>query len=204
MIGTELAPGLWRWTDYHPDWREDVGCVALLRGDDLVLVDPLLSAEDEWEKLARASQGRALHVVLTVHWHARSAAEVLARFPQARVWAHATGAAPVRRRTPVTDTFRPGDPLPAGIEAYPGRPRNEVVFWDTAAGAVLPGDVLLGDPDGGVRMCPASWLPSSATIGQLREKLLPLLDLPVEMVLVSHGEPVLSDGHAALAAALDT
>jgi hypothetical protein len=31
----------------------------------------------------------------------------------------------------------------------------------------------------------------------------PLLDLPIEMVLVSHGEPVLSDGRHALARALD-
>jgi hypothetical protein len=29
-----------------------------------------------------------------------------------------------------------------------------------------------------------------------------MLDLPVEMVLVSHGEPVLHDGHAALERAL--
>jgi hypothetical protein len=32
--------------------------------------------------------------------------------------------------------------------------------------------------------------------------LRPLLDLPVEMVLVSHGEPVLRDGRNALARAL--
>jgi hypothetical protein len=29
----------------------------------------------------------------------------------------------------------------------------------------------------------------------LAEALRPLLDLPVEAVIVSHGEPVLSDGH---------
>ena len=51
-------------------------------------------------------------------------------------------------------------------------------------------------------MCPRGWLPQSATIEQLREKLEPLLDLPVEMVLVSHGEPVLADGRDALAKAL--
>ena len=38
---------------------------------------------------------------------------------------------------------------------------------------------------------------------QLREALRPLLDLPVEMVLVSHGEPVLRGGRNAIARALD-
>jgi hypothetical protein len=40
------------------------------------------------------------------------------------------------------------------------------------------------------------------TRADLRAALLPLLELPVEMVLVSHGEPVLSDGHTALERAL--
>ena len=34
------------------------------------------------------------------------------------------------------------------------------------------------------------------------EELRPLLELPVERVLVTHGEPVLEDGHEALAKAL--
>jgi hypothetical protein len=38
---------------------------------------------------------------------------------------------------------------------------------------------------------------------QLRKALQPLLELPVEMVLVSHGEPVLSGGREALVRALD-
>ncbi len=51
-------------------------------------------------------------------------------------------------------------------------------------------------------MCPHGWLPQSATIEQLRGKLEPLLELPVEMVLVSHGEPVLVDAGEALGKAL--
>ena len=37
---------------------------------------------------------------------------------------------------------------------------------------------------------------------ELSDALRPLLDLPVEMVLVSHGEPVLSGGREAIACAL--
>jgi hypothetical protein len=37
---------------------------------------------------------------------------------------------------------------------------------------------------------------------ELRAALAPLVELPVERVLVSHGEPVLENGHAALSRAL--
>jgi hypothetical protein len=40
-------------------------------------------------------------------------------------------------------------------------------------------------------------------VADLATRLRPLLDLPIESVLVSHGEPVLTDGRAALADALD-
>ncbi|HEY9456357.1 MAG TPA: hypothetical protein VIQ56_00485, partial [Gaiella sp.] len=55
---------------------------------------------------------------------------------------------------------------------------------------------------GGVRLCPESWLPSGVGHAELRTALAPLLELPVERVLVSHGVPVLAGGHDALAKAL--
>jgi hypothetical protein len=76
-----------------------------------------------------------------------------------------------------------------------------------AAESVAVGDVLLGagakprDTGEPLRLCPERWL-GKATHGDLRESLAPLLEYPVESVLVSHGEPVLSGGAAALAAAL--
>jgi hypothetical protein len=54
-------------------------------------------------------------------------------------------------------------------------------------------------------MCPQSWLeylPTRLTVDRLRDLLMPLLDLPIELILVSHGEPVLAGGHAQLRAAL--
>jgi hypothetical protein len=54
-------------------------------------------------------------------------------------------------------------------------------------------------------MCPESWLghlPGAFTLGDLRAALAPVADLPVEMVLVSHGEPVLRGGAAAVRKAL--
>lgn len=69
------------------------------------------------------------------------------------------------------------------------------------------GDVLLGAgakphaTDEPLRLCPERWL-GKATHEDLRSSLAPLLDLPVERVLVSHGEPVLGGGGRALATVL--
>jgi hypothetical protein len=61
--------------------------------------------------------------------------------------------------------------------------------------------VLLGGPEG-VRVCPDSWLGERSSPASIRNALRPLLDLPVERILVSHGEPVLEHGREALERAL--
>jgi glyoxylase-like metal-dependent hydrolase (beta-lactamase superfamily II) len=103
----------------------------------------------------------------------------------------------------VTDVFRAGDPLPAGIRSFASGRATEVVYWIAEHRALVTGDVLLGDGEGGLRLCPEPWLPSSVRHGQLRRALRPLVELPVKSVLVSHGEPVLASGRKALARALD-
>jgi glyoxylase-like metal-dependent hydrolase (beta-lactamase superfamily II) len=199
-LGEELRPGLRRWTAYHPDWKERVGCVAIDRDGELILVDPQLEA-DQWPLLEAAARGQRAHVLITVHWHARSAAEVAARLPGARVWAHSRDRAAVGRRVEVTDVFRPGDPLPGGLAAIVTRPRTEVLLWDEPTRALLVGDALVAD-EGGLRTCRAGWLPASTSLEELREALRPVLDLPVELVLVSHGDPILCGARAALRRAL--
>ena len=45
MVVLELAPGLWRWTAYHEEWKEDVGSVYCETRDGVVLIDPLVPPE---------------------------------------------------------------------------------------------------------------------------------------------------------------
>jgi glyoxylase-like metal-dependent hydrolase (beta-lactamase superfamily II) len=203
MLGEQLHPGLWRWSAYHEEWKRDVASFALLRGEDLVLIDPLL-APQQWPSLEEAVTGRALHVLLTIHWHARSAGGIAARFPQARVWAHSRNRAATARRTPVTDVYGLDDALPAGLMALAARPRSEVLFWEPRARALVVGDALLGDGERGegLHTCPGSWLPQSTSLADLRRALQPALELPVEMVLTSHGASVVTDGASQLAQAL--
>jgi glyoxylase-like metal-dependent hydrolase (beta-lactamase superfamily II) len=200
MLGEELRPGLWRWTAHHEEWKKEVAAVAIASETALVLVDPLLVG-DRWEELERGVGNRELHVLLTIHWHARSAAEVAERFSGARIWAHSRNRAAVDRRAPVTDVFRIGDVLPAGLVPLEVRPRSEVLFWHPGTRALVAGDALLGDGEkgAGLHTCPASWLPKSTDLAELREALRPALDLPVELVLPSHGAPVLCSAKRALA-----
>jgi hypothetical protein len=143
-----------------------------------------------------------VHVLVTVFWHTRSTREVVERY-SARVWAPARGKQAIARRAgAVTDAFGEADALPGGVVACRTVRAAEVVYWLQNYRALVPGDVLLGDGAGGIRLCPQSWLPRTRTQTQLAESLRPLLELPVERVLLSHGEPVLANAHAALAAAL--
>lgn len=203
MLGKELRPGLWRWTAHHEEWKKEVAAVAVETSGELVLIDPLLVGE-QWDALEAGLEGRRLHVLLTIHWHARSAREIASRFPAARVWAHSRNRAAVSRRAPVTDVFRIGDELPAGFVALEARPRSEALFWEPRSRALIVGDALLGDGEkgGGLHTCPAGWLPESTDLEDLRAALRPALDLPIELVLPSHGSPVLTAAREELSRAL--
>jgi glyoxylase-like metal-dependent hydrolase (beta-lactamase superfamily II) len=191
----EIASGVRRWTAYHEYWEEHVGSLALETDDGVVLIDPI----DPPRNLRSPD-----HVLLTVFWHGRSTSELKPK----RVWAHTRSAQPLRNRgVQVTDAFRPGDELPGGLEAFATARVNEVVFWLPTQRSLAVGDVLLGAgakpraTRDALRLCPERWL-GKATHDDLRETLEPLLALPVQRVLVSHGEPVLRGGKTALARVL--
>ena len=204
----EIDDGLWRWTAHHPEWNEDVGCTYVATEDGAVLIDPLVPPEDTakfWKALDRdvkRMKGR-VHVLVTVFWHARSAAEMRERY-DARIWAVKSGKAAIARRTgAVTDPFAIGDELPGGIEACRTARAAEVVYWVPEHSALVPGDVLIADGKGGAKMCPADWLPAKVTHRDLAASLRPLLDLPVRRILLSHGRPVVTGGGRALERALE-
>ena len=204
-----VADGLWHWTTYYEEWRQDVGCTYYEAPDAVVLIDPLVPAEPSeadrfWEALDRDVK-RAnvpVHVLVTVFWHTRSAADVVARYDGRLHVARRARAAIERRAHVVTDPFRPGDTLPGGVEALASGRATEVVYWIPQHRTLVPGDVILGADDNGLRLCPESWLPAGVGHAKLRAALEPLRDLPVERVLVSHGEPRARERPAKLAAAL--
>jgi hypothetical protein len=185
----EIAPGLHYWTASHPgwdpdgepgspaDWPEQVGCT--LYGN--VFIDPQVP-EELWPALDEVVAGREVVVLTTIRFHGRSREAVLERYGGT-------------------------EDVPRVVDAFPIAGFQETIFWLPAPRALVPGDLLIGDGEGGVRMCPESWLrgylpDEGARIAELRAALLPLLELPVEHVLCSHWEPVIGGGHAALERAL--
>jgi glyoxylase-like metal-dependent hydrolase (beta-lactamase superfamily II) len=223
----QIAAGLWRWTAPHPDWKPEkggpggwermVGSIYYEAPEAAVLFDPMAppagspAAVKFWAALDRDVErlARPVAVLLANHYHVRSAAEVYERYrasPGASVWAHEAAAIEL----PVARRFVAGSALPGSVRAFSitGMNAEETVFYIPAHRAVVPADTILGAGAGKLRVAPASWAESSDA-GQaryrerFRSELRRLLDLTIDRVLVSHGEPVLEHGHRALAEALE-
>jgi hypothetical protein len=194
----EIAPGLLRWTAPHPnwnpqaahgsaeDWDQYVGSVLYEMPDAVALIDPLLPSEDRTELLRwldRRIATRSVSILTTIRWHRRDREELAERY----------------RST----TLRAWNAVPPGVKPRPLRGAGETMFWLPGVATLVSGDRLIGAPGGGLRVCPQSWLDDvHVNRPELAELLRSLVELPVERVLVSHGEPVLRDGRAALVRAI--
>jgi hypothetical protein len=195
LDAAQIVPGLWRWTAPHPawepgaepesvgDWPEEVGSVLFESREGLaVFVDPQLPRDPEpfWAWADAHVGERPVHVVSTVRWHERSRDALAARYAAA-------------------------DEAPGDVELLPFPRLGETIVWLPEQQALVPGDRIIGAPGGALRLCPQSWLgfgPERPTVDEMRGLLRPLADLPVERVLVSHGEPVLAGAREALRSAL--
>jgi glyoxylase-like metal-dependent hydrolase (beta-lactamase superfamily II) len=63
--------------------------------------------------------------------------------------------------------------------------------------ALVFGDSLIAGP-----RVSETWVEEGASVEDYKETLRPLVDLPVELLLLTHGPPVVSDARSRLAAAL--
>ena len=187
----EIRPGLKRWAGPHPEFDPAEGDLdasytdvasALFHADDaLVFFDPLVPGE-LWPELDNEvkQSGKPVVVLTTIFFHQRDREDVARRYG-GRLDGDVTG---VR-----------------AFSAERGNERGtEVAFWLERPRAVVFGDAVLGDQKGGVMLTP--WARNPEGLERTRKALLALLDLPVEVVLPAHGNPVLENGHQALARAL--
>jgi glyoxylase-like metal-dependent hydrolase (beta-lactamase superfamily II) len=207
----ELRPGLWHWEAPHPDWEPSepwgqmVSSYAIDDGDRLLLFDPIATPSEVEELAGR----REPVVVLTAPWHERDTRSLVERLGAAvfapppdsqedlmrkyRVTAEqAAGGSPDLAWLRAGDRgeahlYAAGDQLPVGVEAFPGRDSNDVVLWIERQRAVIAGDTLV-DFGQGLEI-PLEWLREDVTREQIVEGLRPLLALPVEHVLATHGGP---------------
>jgi glyoxylase-like metal-dependent hydrolase (beta-lactamase superfamily II) len=122
----------------------------------------------EIEELAA---GRETAIVLTCPWHRRDAHSLAQRL-----------GAPIQ--VPPPDE---GDPDPVGVEAFPGMEPNDLMLWVESRRALVAGDTLI-DRGNGLEF-PVDWANKGVPPEQILEALRPLLELPVELVLATHGGP---------------
>ena len=179
------------WTAPHPDWEpgedwpEDVPVVRYETRDEVVLIDPFLPTDGGFDP-----HGKPVRVLLTQGAHYRGTAEVVARYG-ASVWA------PPNARWRKIPNPATTDVLPAGVEAIEldGEPQ-QVVFLIREHATLVTGDVLSGT--GGVLHV----FVDEADPERLLAALAALGELPIERVIIPHGDPILTDGAARIRSAV--
>jgi hypothetical protein len=206
----EILPGLWRWTGRHPEWHPgefgaEVACFAARTDAGTVLVDPLVLDEAQREALDGVVQG-TVQIVITVPYHVRSSEELATRY-DGTIHGHELSAKRLAKRARFT-AAAPGDELPGGVVFHPiGNPRrSEMPVELHSHKALVFGDAVCETGGGSVRV----WdnpLDTENRKRWWRERYLPtlqpLLELDVEHVLPTHGQPVLKTGKQALRKALE-
>jgi hypothetical protein len=186
----------------------------------LVLIDPLApldgtpDSELFWRHLDEDVDRVGLPVAILIgnEFHGRSAQVIHDRYRAKRgasIWAHEAAVSSLKCR--VTHPFG-GSPraLPSGVVPHViGNPSpGEVVFLIPKHRALVVADVVVGSGPGQVRVVPASWSdPDDESQRRyqdgFRRSLRSLLELPFEMLLASHSEPITQGARAALAEAVD-
>jgi glyoxylase-like metal-dependent hydrolase (beta-lactamase superfamily II) len=207
----ELRQGLWHWQAPHPDWvpsepwDQNVSSYAIDDDERLLLFDPL-GVPSEIEALAAE---RETAIVLTAPWHERDAQSLVERLgvpvytplPETAqvlmdmygITAEQAGdGSPdvvwlLREKKGEARPYSSGERLPFGADVFPGHKKNDTVLWVESQRAVISGDTL-GDFGRGLEIN-ERWLRPGVTREQVVEGLRPLLELPVELVLPTHGAP---------------
>ena len=206
----ELRRGLWHWQAPHPEWRSsepwdpNVSSYASDDGERLLLFDPL-GVPGELEALAAE---RDTAIVLTAPWHERDAESLVERLgvpvytplPDSAQYLMDTygitaeqagdGAPDVvwllREGKGEARPYSPDDGLPFA-DVFPGHKYNDTVHWIEGKRAVISGDTLVDFGDG--LEINERWLRPGVTREVIAAQLRPLLELPVEHVLATHGGP---------------
>jgi hypothetical protein len=185
----DVAAGLWVWRTEHPDWVADAGwegpvtSTCVTSGGEVILIDPLAPPPDAAEAWARIDAAPPTAVVILKPDHVRDVDLFVRRygaraFGPSLFWRNDIPRAEI-------EPVEPGHELPGGLLAlYDGRGRNETPVWLPQQRALVFADALTA-PQGELRVWATPWH-AERTLPALRA----LLELPIEWVIVAHGQPL--------------
>jgi hypothetical protein len=191
----EIAPGLWHWTARHEHISSEVSSYYLL--SERVLIDPMIPAEGvEWFQ----ENGAPEHVLLTNRHHDRHSWRLREAFG-CTVHCVRNGLYELEGRGPV-EPFDFGDELPGGVVVHEVDAicPDETALHITGHGALACADGVIRSSAGDELAFVPDWLmdePEDTKRG-LREAYERLLELDFDVLLLAHGQPVVSDGKRAL------
>lgn len=208
----DVAAGLWIWRVRHPQWKPGadwdpvVTCTCVESGGEVVLLDALAPPDDASAFWSRLEAKPPTCLVVLLPDHVRHVDHFAKRY-----------GVPVygpylfwRDDLPTTDIepIDPGSHLPGHLVAlYDGRGRKETPLWLPEQRALVFGDALM-ERDGALRVAPDPRYrqpPGTETMSWHERRVLPalrsMLELPIDHVIISHGQPL--HDRAAFERALD-
>lgn len=179
------------WFAPHPDWEpgedwpEAVPIVRYETDDTVALIDPFWPPNDDFDP-----HGKPVHVLLTQPAHFRGTTNFGGLYG-ASVWVPPRA---VWRKRPNPATT---EKLPDGVEAIEldGEPQ-QVVFFIRDHATLVTGDVLSGT-GGRIHV-----FVDEADPERLLPSLDTLADLPIDQVIIPHGDRIPADGAARIRAAV--
>jgi glyoxylase-like metal-dependent hydrolase (beta-lactamase superfamily II) len=223
----QIQAGLWRWEVPHPDWTPEndrpdgwartVASVYAEFDEAVVLIDPLVPADAAdrkrfWHALDSdvLRLGRPVLVLVGSVDHGRSADAVAERYVAAGHKLTIVGDATIRGVVSCAlDATFDEVVLPAGLTAVPipGMSPGETAFVLEPWRAAVFADAVIGAGQGRLRVAPPSWgvkTPAGRALYDraFRPSILQIASVHPEIILPSHGPPVLTAGASALEAAL--
>lgn len=210
----ELTSGIWRW-ERHPRGvpAGDFGgrtSYAVTTETELLLLDPLVATADDavldvLDSLVR----ERVRILITMPYHSRSSEWLCQRYrkAKARIYGHPKVASRLQDASGFDPVTAPDDVAGvARFHAVGSPPGSQQPIEIPARRALVVGDAIVETGHGELRVWDAP-LETEKRRSRWATRYLPtlerLVDLEIDHVLVTRGQPAIGDGRAALQHALE-
>jgi glyoxylase-like metal-dependent hydrolase (beta-lactamase superfamily II) len=179
-----IAEGVYVWSSFSPEHRVELTSAAIIHGKNLYVFDPIPLAEPALRQLEQRGRPRA--IFLTNENHERDALALKQRWDVPVLTSDGSRLdVPELRRFDVGETDWDGwklIPLPGGAGGETG-------FYLAEKRLLIVGDAVFNLPGHGFSILLDRYCEDPAL---LRQSLRHLLNLDVECLVMSHGEPILA------------